>query len=65
MNLNSATVQASTRTLLANVTACHILGNIAAMQFYYGLDGYAYDFYDTYIWQSQRSPSVWSVSNIR
>jgi hypothetical protein len=50
MNLNSTTAQSTNRTLLSNVTACHVLANIAAMQFYYPVPNYAYYLYQTYIW---------------
>ncbi|CAF5190994.1 unnamed protein product, partial [Rotaria magnacalcarata] len=65
MNLNMATAQAPTRQLLSNATACQLLGNIAAMQFYYNLNGYAYYFYDTYIWNPPVSPSFWTISSNR
>ncbi|CAF3346369.1 unnamed protein product [Rotaria socialis] len=64
MNLNSTTAQATTRQLLSNATACQLLANIAAMQFYNGLNGYAYYFYDTYIWNPPGS-SVWTISSNR
>jgi len=68
MNLNSSTAQSltaqpPTRSLLSNATACQILANMAAMQFYYDGTGYAYYYYDTYIWDPQGS--VWIVSTNR
>ncbi|CAF0975904.1 unnamed protein product [Adineta ricciae] len=65
MNLYSANLQSSTRTLLSNATACQVLANIAAMQFYYGLSGYAYYLYDTYIWNPQVSQTVWTAVSSR
>ncbi|CAF4152012.1 unnamed protein product, partial [Rotaria magnacalcarata] len=35
------------------------------MQFYYNLNGYAYYFYDTYIWNPPASPSFWTISSNR
>lgn len=58
MNLNSTTVQSNSRILLSNATACQVLANIAAMQFYYGTRGYAYYYYDTFIWNS----AAWTFS---
>jgi hypothetical protein len=67
MNLNSSTApssaQPSTRLLLSNATACQILANMAAMQFYYDEPNYAYYYYDNYIWDP--SGSVWTGSSIR
>lgn len=63
MNLNSNTTQSVNRTLLSNATACHILANIAAMQFYYPLINYAYYLYQTYIWTP--TPQVWTPLSIR
>jgi hypothetical protein len=67
MNLNSTTAQSptqsSTRLLLSNATACQILANMAAMQFYYDGPGYAYYNYDSYIWDP--TGTVWTFSNIR
>jgi hypothetical protein len=65
MNLDTSTAQSSTRTLLSNVTACQVLANIAAMQFYYGLDGYAYSLYRQYIWQDEVTNPVWTSSSNR
>ncbi|CAF3900474.1 unnamed protein product [Rotaria sordida] len=65
MNLNSANTRSSTRTLLSNATACQILANIATMQFFYGSDGYAYDYYDNYIWNPQSTPTVWTTDTNR
>jgi len=63
MNLNSATAQSSYRTLLSNVTACQVLANIATMQFYYPVTNYAYDLYNTYIWQP--TTQTWTNSSNR
>lgn len=60
MNLNSTVTQANSRSLLSNATACQVLGNIAAMQFYYGASGYAYYNYDTYIWDPETP--VWTIT---
>ncbi|CAF2430595.1 unnamed protein product [Rotaria sp. Silwood2] len=65
MNLGTTTIQSSTRTLLSNATACQILANIATMQFFYARNGYAYDYYDNYIWNPQTTPSVWTISSVR
>ncbi|UJR38008.1 hypothetical protein I4U23_030690 [Adineta vaga] len=65
MNLNSTIVQSPTRMLLSNATACQILANIAAMQFYYGQLGYAYYLYDSFIWNPQISSIVWTSVNTR
>lgn len=65
MNLNSATTVSSTRTLLSNATACQVLANIAAMQFYFGDSQYAYYYYDTYIWTSTTTLALWTVASIR
>ena len=62
MNLNVTTARSPSRILLSNATACQVLANIAAMQFYYGESGYAYNSYDTYIWDP---PGVWTSSAIR
>ena len=51
MNLNSINATSSNRNLLSNVTACQVLANIAAMQFYYPGLNYAFTLYRTYIWQ--------------
>jgi hypothetical protein len=64
MNLNSATANSPNRTLLSNATACHILANIATMQFYYPVPNYAYYLYQTYIWE-QTSTQIWNSSSIR
>jgi hypothetical protein len=63
MNLNSVTDQSTNRTLLSNVTACQVLANIVAMQFYYPVTGYAYQLYQTYIWAL--TPQVWTASSNR
>lgn len=63
MNLNSSIVQITTRTLLSNATACQVLGNIAAMQFYYGGLTYAYYNYENYIWDPQTP--IWRTSDNR
>ena len=60
MNLSPTTVQSNPRTLLSNATACQVLANIAAMQFYYDGTGYAYYLYDTNIWNPQ--VSIWQAS---
>jgi hypothetical protein len=62
MNLNSTTAQSSTRTLLSNATACQVLANIIAMQFYYPATGYAYQVYQSYIWQPSQ---IWTASSPR
>ncbi|CAF1576458.1 unnamed protein product, partial [Adineta ricciae] len=62
MNLNSTTTQTNNRTLLSNVTACQILANIAAMQFYYPVTNYAYYLYQQYIWGLT---SIWNASFAR
>ncbi|UJR08253.1 hypothetical protein I4U23_012526 [Adineta vaga] len=59
MNLNSTSLDANNRTLLSNGTACQVLANIAAMQFYYPVTNYAYDLYQRYIWTPT---SVWNAS---
>ena len=63
MNLNATTAQPNPRTLLSNATACQVLANIAAMQFYYDGTGYAYDLYDSNIWNPQ--VQVWQASYSR
>ncbi len=63
MNLNISTVQSSQRTLLSNATACQVLGNIIAMQFYYGGLNYAYSQYDTILWDPVQQ--LWSTSSSR
>jgi hypothetical protein len=63
MNLSPTTAQSSTRILLSNATACQVLGNIATMQFYYGGIGYAYNLYDSNIWDPQTQ--IWQISNAR
>ncbi len=65
MNLNRTTAQSSARILLSNVTACQILANIAVLQLYYARPGYAFDYYDTYIWDSKGTRTIWTVSNSR
>ena len=65
MNLNSATAQSSTRTLLSNATACQLLANIAAMQFYNGATGYAYYIYNNEIWNPPSAAPIWLVSSVR
>jgi hypothetical protein len=65
MNLNAGTAQSSTRTLLSNATACQVLGNIVAMQFYYGNTGYAYYYYYNDIWNPPLTTPIWLVSTIR
>lgn len=65
MNLNITSAQSPSRILLSNATACQVLANIATMQLFYSVSGYAYSLYDTYIWESQRTPSDWSTSTIR
>ena len=62
MNLNSTTAQSSVRNLLSNVTACQVLANIAAMQFYYPINGYAYNLYQNNIWEPE---GVWTASSVR
>jgi len=57
MNLNPTTALTPT-SLLSNVTACQVLANIAAMQFYYPGANYAYALYKTYIWDVL--PSNWT-----
>ncbi|CAF1194078.1 unnamed protein product [Rotaria sordida] len=64
MNLNSTTIQSSNRTLLSNGTACQVLANIVAMQFYYPENNYAYDLYQRYIWDPTSS-QTWTPSSIR
>ncbi|CAF1345544.1 unnamed protein product [Adineta steineri] len=65
MNLNNNTAaQTTNRTLLSNATACQVLANIVAMQFYYPVNNYAYNLYQNYIW-TPASSSVWSASEIR
>lgn len=59
MNLASSTATSPPRTLLSNATACQVLANIIAMQFYYGDPGYAYDYYDNYIWDSSGLRGIW------
>lgn len=51
MNLNVVNPTTTNRTLLSNSTACHVLGNIATMQFFYPGLNYAFTLYRTYIWQ--------------
>lgn len=63
MNLNASSAQSTTRILLSNATACQVLGNIAAMQFYYGGDGYAYTDYDTVLWDPQIQ--IWQLTSSR
>ena len=63
MNLNTTTAQSSTRILLSNATACQVLGNIIAMQFYYGRINYAYTHYESFIWDPVEP--LWTVSNVR
>jgi hypothetical protein len=63
MNLNAQTAQSTNRTLLSNATACQVLGNIIAMQFYYDANNYAYNLYDTYIWDPVQP--IWTASNNR
>ena len=65
MNLDATTAQSTSRVLLSNATACQVLANIAVMQFYYGLNNYAYTYYDTYIWSSSDITTIWAVSSIR
>ena len=66
MNLKSlATSVISTRVLLSNATACQVLANIAAMQLYYNVVGYAFYYYNTYIWDPQETPAIWTVSTVR
>lgn len=60
MNLNSSITNST--PLLSNATACQVLANIAAMQFYYPVLNYAYDLYKTYIWDLL--PNNWSGSTI-
>lgn len=62
MNVNLATAQAQNRTL-SNVTACHIVANIAAMQFYFPEEGYAYRLYETQIWEP--ASRIWSSTSPR
>ncbi|CAF0826220.1 unnamed protein product [Adineta steineri] len=65
MNLNSTATMAQTRILLTNATACQVLANIAAMQFYYDSSGYAYTYYNTYIWNPADTPAIWTTSTVR
>ncbi|CAF1347685.1 unnamed protein product [Rotaria magnacalcarata] len=64
MNLNAFTAQSSNRTLLSNGTACQILANIAAMQFFYPAINYAYGLYQSYIW-APTSSQVWTAASAR
>lgn len=52
------------RKLLSNVTACQVLGNIAAMQFYYAANDYAYQVYESQIWAPSTN-NPWLTSNTR
>jgi hypothetical protein len=63
MNLNSTTTRSPPRTLLSNATACQILGNIAAMQFYYDGANYAYYYYDSNIWNPLQP--IWTLAESR
>jgi len=62
MNIQSGTTL-TPRALLSNVTACQVLANIAVMQFYYADDNYAYDLYQSDIWNPSSSP--WSTGGYR
>ncbi|CAF4292882.1 unnamed protein product, partial [Adineta steineri] len=61
MNLNSTATMSIPRILLTNATACQVLANIAAMQFYYDSSGYAYTYYNTYIWNRADKPAIWAT----
>lgn len=63
MNLDATSAQSTTRRLLSNTTACQLLGNIAAMQLYYGAVGYAYYNYDTYLWDPLQQ--IWQIASSR
>ncbi|CAF4828802.1 unnamed protein product [Rotaria sp. Silwood1] len=65
MNLSPSIILSNTRRLLSNATACQLLANIATMQFFYGSNGYAYYYYDTYIWNPQGTSFTWTVLSIR
>jgi hypothetical protein len=63
MNLNATIIHSSSRLLLSNATACQVLGNIITMQFYYGGINYAYDQYNSIIWNPL--VPIWQLSDIR
>ena len=63
MNLNSGTAQSNTRILLSNTTACQLLANIAVMQLYYEATGFAYNIYDTLLWDPPQQ--IWQVTSLR
>ncbi|CAF3358734.1 unnamed protein product [Rotaria socialis] len=64
MNLNASTARSINRTLLSNGTACQILANMAAMQFFYPAINYAYGLYQSYIWQPTSS-QIWTAASTR